>query len=102
MQVQSTLRLAVFSERVNGTLVAGWRLYGAVTATSLCFYFMFIRSRAQSHGGYFVHVQNARHRMEFYNVQGELAATNAVALLRRCNLRVPWHSTLFKDAVGSP
>lgn len=85
VQVQSTLRLAVFSERVNGTLVAGWRLYGAVTATSLRFYCVFIRSRAQSHVAYFVHVQNVRQRMEFSNVQSDPTATNAVALLRRCN-----------------
>lgn len=100
LQVQSTLRLAVFSERVNGTLVAGWRLYGAVTATSLRFYYVFIRM--QSHGAYFVHVQNARQRMEFSNVQSDPTATNAVALLRRCILRAPWRSTLFKDAAGSP
>uniref|UniRef100_K1PUD7 Uncharacterized protein n=1 Tax=Magallana gigas TaxID=29159 RepID=K1PUD7_MAGGI len=40
-----------------------WRLYGAVMATLLHFYGVFIGT--QSHGAYFVHVQSTRRRMAF-------------------------------------
>lgn len=61
-----------------------WRLYGAVTATSLRFYCVLIRT--QSHAANFVHVQSTRRRLAFYNFRGDPNATNedAAALLRRC------------------
>lgn len=59
-------KLQLSYEIANGALVALFKPYGAVTATPLLFYCVFIST--QSHGAYFVHSQSARHRMAFYKV----------------------------------
>lgn len=77
-----------------------WRPNGTLTATSLLFYCVLIRT--QSHGAYFVHIYSMCHRMTFFDFRGNPTATNEDAIALTL-LRVPWRATLcLLYILGSP